>query len=746
MLVMFALTYHEPDAPRWVWLSLLAAVALMRVLHEGKFRKAASWYRNASLLVLALIALPFAVDQVRQAIYPVLEQPSREIAPTQVVMNAGLLQREMAPAAPAPAEKFEADQRQGELAGSGESSTGERAKEFSPSMKFSRKGDAKPATLRQAAIDEIDPKAMIQTGPGLPQWQWRQYPLQWSGPVERSQQMTLWLTSPAVNAFLNLVRVALVALVAFCIVELKLPRFGMRAPGAAALVIVAAILFMPYKIYAASPPAPSSDGVPINASLLDELKTRLTAPHDCTPNCAEISRLAIEASGSALTLRLAVSAVVDTAVPLPGRRNQWRPRQALLDGRPGAVVHDAAGALWMLVSQGAHQVVLEGPLGDAQQLSLPLKPRLATVNAPGYRVDGIDDSGVPDEAIQFTALRAQAGERAVVQGQLPSFVRIERTLALGLQWTIATRVSRISANTAPVLVEVPLLPGEAVVSEHVRVAKGKALALLPAQVGQIEWRSTLKEQPQIVLASAKQLAWVEAWRFDVGPQWHAQFSGIPVVHHQSEGRWLPEWRPWPGEELKAQIARPEGIAGRTLTIDRTELSVTPGIRATDATLSLAMRSSRGGEHTIKLPESAELLSAAIDGKSQPLRLEGNALRIPIVPGAQTVKLGWREARGIGAYFATAPFVAGASGVNAWTKVNVSPDRWVLWVRGPRVGPAILLWGVVLALIPIAIGLSRVGLTPLSARDWFLLGLGLTQSPIAIGIFLVIWLFALGLRG
>jgi hypothetical protein len=284
------------------------------------------------------------------------------------------------------------------------------------------------------------------------------------------------------------------------------------------------------------------------------------------------------------------------------------------------------------------------------------------------------------------------------------------------------------------------------VSEHVRVAKGKALALLPAQVGQIEWRSTLKEQPQIVLASAKQLAWVEVWRFDVGPQWHVEFSGIPVVHHQSEGRWLPEWRPWPGEELKAQIARPEGIAGRTLTIDRTELSVTPGIRATDATLSLAMRSSRGGEHTIKLPEGAELLSAAIDGKSQPLRLEGDALRIPIVPGAQTVKLGWREARGIGAYFAAAPVVAGASGVNAWTKLNVSPDRWVLWVRGPRVGPAILLWGVVLALIPIAIGLSRVRLTPLSARDWFLLSLGLTQSPIAIGIFIVIWLFALGLRG
>jgi hypothetical protein len=46
---------------------------------------------------------------------------------------------------------------------------------------------------------------------------------------------------------------------------------------------------------------------------------------------------------------------------------------------------------------------------------------------------------------------------------------------------------------------------------------------------------------------------------------------------------------------------------------------------------------------------------------------------------------------------------------------------------------------------IAFGLGRVPLTPLKARHWFLLGLGLTQVPIWSSIFVALWLLALGWR-
>jgi hypothetical protein len=217
------------------------------------------------------------------------------------------------------------------------------------------------------------------------------------------------------------------------------------------------------------------------------------------------------------------------------------------------------------------------------------------------------------------------------------------------------------------------------------------------------------------------------------------------VHHQSEGRWLPEWRPWPGERLQAAIGRPEGAGGRTLTIERTSLTLEPGVRATDATLAIDIRSSRGGEHELKLPDGAELLGAAIDGRSQPLRLEGSRLRLPIAPGGRTAEISWREPRGMRALFASAPVVAGAPSVNAWTQVKVPADRWTLWTRGPGAGPAILFWGVLAALVPIALALGRLRLTPLRGRHWFLLGLGLTQAPAALGAVIAAWLFALGLR-
>ena len=485
--------------------------------------------------------------------------------------------------------------------------------------------------------------------------------------------------------------------------------------------------------------------VKIDSRLLEELKERLTAEQDCHPGCAELSRMMIDAAGASLTLRLAVGAVIDTAIPIPGRRDQWQPRQAMLDGKPAVLVRDTQGVSWLLVPKGAHQIVLEGPLADSQQLSLPMKPRLVTVHASGHRVEGIDAEGVPADALRIATLTAHAGVKDLAQGQIPSFVRIERSFTLGLHWEIVTRVVRVSADTSPVSIDLPLLPGETVVSENVRAAKGHVQAVLPAQAEAMEWRSTLAERSEFALTSGKQTGWVEVWRFDTGALWHAEFEGLAPVHHQSEGRWMPEWRPWPGETLKAKITRPEGVAGRALTIDDSTLELSPGLRSTDTKLALTLRSSRGGEHTITLPEGAQLLGASINGASQPLRLEARSLRLPVVPGAQLVELSWREPRGMDVLLHTPEVKLNAPSVNATVQVHLPLERWVLWVSGPRAGPAILFWGVLLALIPISFALARVRLAPLAARDWFLLGLGLTQSPVGASIVIVAWFFALALR-
>ena len=74
-LVAIALIYHEPGAPRIVWLPLLAAVALLRILPAGWARRLIGAVRIASLVILLVISIPFMMQQIRGGIYPQLEPP-----------------------------------------------------------------------------------------------------------------------------------------------------------------------------------------------------------------------------------------------------------------------------------------------------------------------------------------------------------------------------------------------------------------------------------------------------------------------------------------------------------------------------------------------------------------------------------------------------------------------------------------------------------------------------------------------
>ena len=62
---------------------------------------------------------------------------------------------------------------------------------------------------------------------------------------------------------------------------------------------------------------------------------------------------------------------------------------------------------------------------------------------------------------------------------------------------------------------------------------------------------------------------------------------------------------------------------------------------------------------------------------------------------------------------------------------------MLYVFGPGVGPTILYWGELLLFVGVAWLLGRTRLTPLTTRDWLLLGLGLsTFSWLALSVFIV----------
>ncbi len=749
------LSFHETGAPIWAWLNLLLAAALFRVLPVGRARTVAGAYGVFAMVLVAILLIPFVVNQIRQAIYPSLERSWQVMTAERAEHASDVVAMRMVPpppppppiakTAPATSAVTIAKQRKnvpsseegvaggviGGVPGSGESE---------PMQSFGYVS----VPSKSSSLYQLEPETKIQTGPGLPTWRWSAVSLTWSGPVEHTQMIRLWLVSPVMEAFLTALRLVLLVLLLVRVGRSAKEEFqGLRA-GAMA-TIVAGSMFL---VTLGAPPARAAE-IP-SKELIGELRDNLLAPPDCLPECADISRLRIMASQNSLQLRLEAHADADTAIPLPCGAQQWLPSQVLVDGAPAAgLLRDDAGGLWLQLAKGVHQVTMEGSLfaRDTVQLPFPLRPRHVDAELQGFTLDGLGADGEPRESVLLTRESRHGGSPAEgPAGSLPPFVRVERTLLLGLTWQLETRVSRAGPRNAPVLVAVPLLPGESVTQGEVPVEKGAALVNLGPQTNEFVFGSALREQPTVVLEAPTMSSQIQVWRLNLGPQWHATLSGIPVVSRLDErSQWLPEWRPWPGEKVTLALEKPVGIEGQTLTLDGSSLTVTPGIRATDNTLTLSLRSSLGGQHVLKLPEGAALQRVEIDGETQPIRLEGREIKLPIHPGSQTVTTVWREARGMGLRFTTSAIDVGTRGVNGMIDVTLPEGRWLLLVGGPTLGPAVLIWGIVIALALIAYGLARVPVTPLGTGQWFLLALGLTQAPLSIGIIVAGWFFLSGLR-
>ena len=783
-LAAMVLSWQEPDAPQWVWIVVLALEALRRLLPvDGRLRtvvRAGALIARAGLI---LFTLAFVAGQVRQAIYPALERPEISIQAGGEVQDR-TLQASLGSAYPD--SSTDALRSLGYVAGSGglaakgavaapETGANEPNEPNEPNtpavppsaltvpppppqpapkpradMRLeTARGKTAPATPAPE-LQEVDPRAVVDTGPGLPEWEWTRVSLRWSGPVEKTQRVRFFLLSPLASGLLTFLRAALLivlALLTLDLAALRLPWRPVATPPAAAAALLLVLLLVPALARVARaedlPTTPTSD-------VLEQLRQALTEKPDCFPGCAASPRLFLDVSPAGLRARFEVGAAAEVAVPIPGGAQQWVPAEVQVDGQPAAVVRTEDGRLWVRVGPGRHEVLLAGglPPRDGVQIPLPLKPHRVEVTASGWTVSGVHEDGEADDTLQLARVRGAgtSSTGALQPSALPPFLEVERTVRLGLTWRVETRVSRRSPQGVPAAVDVPLLPGESVTTSGIRVKDGAVQVSLGPQTDEVRWTSTLAIRPALVLVAPRTLAWTEVWKLDASPIWRFEAKGIPAVLFPAgaEVR-TPEWHPWPGERVELAISRPEGIAGRTLTLVRSQLDVTPGVRATDVSLDLALRSSRGGQHTLVLPPGAELTAVTLDGRPQPIRQEGRRVTLPIHPGAQRAVLAWREGRGTSLLFRTPAVDLKTPGVNALTTVEVPRGRWLLLAGGPRLGPAVLFWSLLLVILLAAWGLGRVRLTPLRARDWALLGVGLSQVPLAAGGLVAAWLLVLGLR-
>ncbi len=723
-LLTLTLIWHEYGAPQFIWLNILAATALIRVLPAGKFFTAVTWYRNISWLLLVLTLVPFMVNQVRTGIYPQLENPWADIAPPYVQSQSGNVTAEaemaMKPATPAASPEAKV----------AESVTRLESDSYSRRVYEKSKRLYKQEMPKEVPAEKFvrtDPDAKVQTGPGLPQWQWNRVGLSWNGSVEANQQLRLWYLSPKMVMLLNFIRVILVcglALVMFGLID-KL-RLKPKTSAQVLLWFLALPLF--------SLPSPKAHADMPSQEVLEELKKRLLEAPDCLPNCAQIPQMQVKVNEKELTIFLQIHAQESVNVPLPASYEQWFPNQVEVDGKAAQSLYRQDNSLWLNVTTGEHQVTLRGltPVLPTFTLPLNLKPNRVTVENSGWQVSGIQDNGQIENQLQFNRIsqsNAVASDKRLAPGVLPPFVRIERTLQLGLDWHVANQVKRLSPADSAIVLEISLLPGEKVTTSGIQVKDGKIQANLAAQQADFSWESNLDKTENLGFIAANTSQWIEVWKADISPIWHLETKGIAMMQLNNEGQWLPEWHPWPGESLSLQVTRPKSVEGQTLTIDKSQLTFQPGLRSSDTGLTFTIRSSQGTQHTMHLPEKAVMQALMINGQTQPIHQEGDRLTLPINPGEQEIAISWEEPTGVSWLTKTPKVDLGAPSVNSKLNMSLGQDRWVLFVWGPKLGPAVLFWGVLAVIFILAIGLSKIPLTPLRSWQWALLLLGLSQIPL-----------------
>ena len=756
------LIHGEPGAPSAVWLSLVAAIALQRVGPAGRIQTLARFWFLASAAILVIVAVPFARDQVRDALFPQVggATPRRVagVAPASprvdVQGGAGGMVGGV-PAAPPPAAS-EAMQDSLDVP----AALVAQAREEVAAKRVMKRGYAYNIALEQ------DPKAVLQTGPGVPSWAWRSYSLAWSGPVGRDHTLRIFLVSPGMNRLLTLLRIALLATLAFVLLMGRWPSLPHRTtpgPLAALLsflefpvgflvlsVVRFSVGFLWLSAVLLGSPAPSrAEQEMPTPDILQELKQRLSRPAPCEPRCVTTPSLVLRLSDSRLQLSAEVHAAADGTWAMPGPVGSWTPSEIRIDGAPAlAVARLASGFLYLRLPRGVHRIEATGPVppGDSFTLQFADPPRRARAEAPGWDVSGLRKDGPAEPSILLTRRLAARAGAATAEGRYAPWLEVTRTLGFGVTWTVETRVRRVTPVGAPIALRVPLLPGEAPTRANLVVEKGEVAVSLGGDETETAWESTLEQAPRLVLRAPEGRPWSEVWSLQCSPIWSCTATGLPPVSRIEEGVFAPEYRPWPGEEVTVRLAHPQGVEGQTLTIDDVGIEATPGRRLERVRLTATARSSREQPLVLRIPSEAEVQEVAIDGQGRPSRPDKGELRVTIPAGRHTLEVRWQQSRGMGVFYGVPRVSFSSPAVNVTQQLTLPPERWLLATRGPAWGPAVLFWPYLVFLLGVALGLGRIPASPLTGTQWILLGLGLSVLPATSALIVAAFVFVLAYRG
>jgi hypothetical protein len=713
--------WHEEGAPTMVWLWILALVALIRVLGEGKMKKVLQLVFAISSIFVILNVLQFSVYKIRTTLYPQLENlpyVSSYISEKENAVSRKSITKEM----------YELDSI------------------ANMSMESSNYGRGKNIVMQQKKQillqNKIDPNAIVQTGEGTPTWSWNHHSFFWQSTVGLDDTLEIWYITPFMTKVLNLLSVLgmLFLLWMFLQASVQSSIKGLKEKFLNSQSLKA-MIFVPL-LLAWTPQNVEASEIP-STELLSELKEKLLKPPACLPHCASIEQMEIFVENDKLFVNMNISAGLDVAVPILGNRNSWLPESVSVnDSKKSYLQLDEQGDLWVMLRKGLHKVSMSGSIKGLNQIMLMSKlpiHNLTLENSEEWKINSNHKSYI--ELINLDKKLVNSREK--IKNSINAMVEVKRTFYFGLRWYVETEIRLLNKIDKPYTLVYNLLENESVLNKEIELKEQQALLHLHNNHRTYLWRSSLPITSELLLKASSKNAVTETWKMDISSMWNMSHKGVEsekqVAHNN---QLLPTFRPWSDEVLTLKLESIKAVKGKSLTIESSHLNIVQSQRYRDLTLNLKIQSSRAQPYVIDLENVKELSSVTIDKTEHYLKMNNNKLSIPLKGKVQTVVIKWKEEAGIQSVYNFSKISLNKDSVNAKISLHLPQNRWVLWTKGPLLGPAVLLWGVILTVFLFAIILGRVQNTPLKVRDWLLLGVGVSTSSVMIMLPIVAWIFLL----
>lgn len=698
-LVTLVLLHQEPGAPQYIWLIIVITLALLRFFSTGKMNQLLSLVKWGSFGILFLIALPFALMQIQSALYPQTENPqypyygmahisSQRAVEANVMMAAAPTAKAMA--------RLGADAKMAQV----------------------------PAPQPLSLMQQYTPTGIIQTGPGVPIWHWNVVNFSNTTVSSDNANVRIFYSPPTVTRILNIVRVLLLGLLAAHLWGFVFPTRRKMLGNLAAILLVIGFSNIGMIDDARAFEIPSPE-------LLTTLKTRLLQPPECGFECATISQLTVDIHEDTVKLSLSIQSQTTVGVPIPGDSHlPWR--VATIDGKPAAILATLGQPWSVVVSPGAHQLILEAALPNQENFTIitPLVPQqvfLGELN--GWRVSNVAKNNLQGNSIAFAhaanPVAPESGAAKNTSAILP-YVSFSRRLEFDKKFKVETRVKRIAPENGPISVTIPLLPNEQVVEQGFNVDNHQVMLNFSADQNEIVWHSLLPENnTQWDLTSIQSNQFIENWQLSVSPLWHLFTKGFSPILDNNQPFWMPQWLPWPGESLHIALVQPKAIAGKTMTIEKAIVHSDIGKREKNVRLSLSIRSSLGGQHSITLPAGAKVISILSHGASVPINQVDRQVILPLLPGLNEIEINWREPNDSVTLMHTETVDLRASSENLVLSMTIPENRWIIASGGAHLGPSVMVWALVILMMLLGYCLSRYTMIPIRIYDWILLALGMS---------------------